>query len=175
MEYINSQNPFENNSKKSVPTGLKILCIFTFILSGVLSICYFYFFAMQDMMLTMFDSGAFDKVFGFYPEEVIQNFERLLLIPKYYFLLYALVLAGSIIGAIFMFRLKIIGFHIYVLSKIAAFSIEWFLFKTGFSVLSLIVCVTFIALYFSYLKFMKPAEENPSINLEEEDDDDSEN
>jgi hypothetical protein len=169
MKYINSQNPFEKKTKKSAPTGLKTLCILTFIASGLLAICYFFYFAVHDMMLVMLDSGAFDKLFNIYPEEAVQSFERLLLLPKTYFLLYSLVLAGSVIGAVFMLRLKIVGFHIYILSKIAAFSIEWFLFKTGFSIIPLVVAVVFIYLYFRYLKFMKPAEENSHVNPENDD------
>ena len=181
MEYINSKNPFENNPKKSAPAGLKTLCILTFIASGVLAINYFFLFATHDVMLEMFNSGIYDdildiynKVFKIDPEKFIQEFERLLSIHSFYFLLYSLVLVGSVIGAVFMLRLKIAGFHIYILSKIAAFSIDWFLLKTSFDIIPLVVAGIFIYLYFKYLKFMKLAEENPHVNSEN-DDESSEN
>jgi len=88
----------------------------------------------------------------------------MLLISKYYFLLYAFVLAGSVIGAFYMLRLQIAGFHIYVVSKIVAFSMEWFVFETGFSAVSLMVAAIFIYLYFRYLKLMKNAHSDKNIS-----------
>lgn len=154
--YLNSQNPFESPSERKAPTGLKTLVILTVLYSGLLAIVYLFSFLFHDMYVELIDSGTMDEMFTKFPEDFQKSFEMFMGISKYAFLGYVICLTASIVGAIYMFKLKAIGFHIYILSKIAAFSVEWFVMKIPFSWMSLIVAISFIILYYSYLKFMSP-------------------
>jgi hypothetical protein len=145
MEEIQA-NPVQE-SKPDRPTLLNILCILTFIGSGMNFI--------SSLMISVF----YDK-FTILADSISQSFhlpelEMLLEGKPLFFALSALIYAGSITGAILMWKLKKPGFHVYIISQILlVLSPMYFFHLPSPSMLDIILSGTFIILYSSNLKYM---------------------
>jgi hypothetical protein len=157
MEYNNNseyqQNDNSNRSKNS-PVGLKVLCILTFIGSGFSLLAYLMFFFMYDalpnMMLTMGDTMG-----GSFAEYYKETAEIFLRTPAYFFLLMAISYLLSIIGSGCMITMRKVGFHLYVIGQIISLGLPMAMLKSGFNLFGILLSITFIALYGSYLKKMR--------------------
>ena len=139
-------NPVQE-SKPERPKLLNILCILTFIGSGMNFI--------SSLMIALF----YDQ-FTILVEEISKSFhlpgmELMLEGQSIFFAVSALVYAGCIAGAILMWRLKKADFHVYTIFQILLIlSPMYFLHLSGPSFLDLILSGTFIILYSSNLKYM---------------------
>ncbi|MCL2290157.1 MAG: hypothetical protein FWC34_05545 [Bacteroidetes bacterium] len=151
MENYNEhyEDPFEENKR---PGFLTFLCILTFIGSGYWLLFNLFVPAYISTMLKVlhntpsFSSPAFAAG--------IQTFEQIAVTPVWQFYLLAFFCATSILGAIYMLKMKKIGFHIYVVSQLAQMCIGQFIiagfFKPNFS--SMLFTLLFIGLYGIYYK-----------------------
>ena len=134
-------------SKPERPKLLNILCILTFIGSGMNFI--------SSLMIALF----YDQ-FTILAEEISKSFhlpgmELMLEGQSIFFAVSALVYAGCIAGAILMWRLKKAGFHVYTIFQILLIlSPMYFLHLPFPSFLDIILSGTFIILYSSNLKYM---------------------
>ncbi len=110
--------------------------------------------AIMFLMITMNHSAIVELIQS--DKINLPGMEIFVNLPYNFFLLEFFFYAGSVLGAIFMWNLKKIGFHMYAASQIALIiSALIYQSREGFSLLDLILTVLFIILYASNLKYMK--------------------
>lgn len=169
---MNQDNNFldDNYGPKPVPTFLKVLCIITFVVSGLgfLGSLFGFLTFNADLQMAQMEEAivqmenSFAKAGNPFGSGFMEWYKNMLLetIENYRLnsgisLLSALL---SVVGAFFMFRLQKIGFHLYVVSCILSLS-TIFLFTisplvTLTYVLSGIFLIAFIIMYATNLKHM---------------------
>jgi ABC-type multidrug transport system fused ATPase/permease subunit len=148
----NYYEPFVEENKR--PGFLTLLCVLTFIGSGFTLLSNLITPIFTPMMLEMLQNsspfpGALDA------------FEKVLETPIWQFYLSALFCATSVLGAIYMLKMKKIGFHIYVISQLTLFVIGQFLIGsiTKPNYFGLFLTLLFIGLYAIYYKKFTNIEE----------------
>jgi len=84
----------------------------------------------------------------------IEIYEQMLEVPIWQYYLLAFFNATAILGAVYMLKMKRIGYHIYVISQLTQMCIGQFLMGGPFkpTTLSLSITVLFIGLYTIYYK-----------------------
>ncbi len=144
----------ENNPSKtplSIPNKniLKLLCILTILWSSLSFISFFFIGIIYDYFKQNLNIFVVDEQ----QKEVIKLWLRG---GKGFFLCFGLLNASTFIGAIQMWKLKKIGFHIYSVSKLLLLIIP-FIFISNFpsSLGSMFSTLAFILLYRSFYKQMK--------------------
>lgn len=145
MEELTQQSLPESKPRR--PNLLTVLCILTFIGSGM------------NMLSSLIIAGFYDTFV-----EVIQVFAEKFKLPGIdalleakpgYFLFSGLFYAGSLAGAALMFRLMKAGFHTYTIFQILLILAPmYFMHQSGPSIPDIIFSGTFILLYGTNLKFM---------------------
>jgi len=141
-----TQHPLPETKPKR-PNFLTVLCILTFIGSGM------------NMMSSMIIAGFYDTFV-----EIIQVFSEKFKLPGIdllleakpgYFLVSALFYLGSLAGAMLMFRLKKAGFHVYTISQILLILTPmYFMHLPGPGIPDIIFSGAFILMYGANLKSM---------------------
>jgi len=151
-------DPFEENKR---PGFLTFLCVLTFIGSGaaLLSNLVTPIFLPIVIEALRNSSSMFTNF--------IEIYEQMLEVPvwQYYFL--ALFCATAILGAVYLLKMKRIGFHIYAISQLAQICIGQFIMGGPFkpNALSLFATALFIGLYaIYYKKYTSLDTENPDQN-----------
>lgn len=151
----NSEMNFPTNQYKRPPM-LTVLCILTFIYSGMNCLGYLIMPLLPEMFTQAENSGLV------LPDLYLQTLEDLILIPAWKFYMLALCCGAAVVGAALLIKKKIIGFHVYAASKLLNILIVSFMFTgtalqaTGISIITTIVIT---ALYFIYYFQMKKIEE----------------
>jgi len=157
MEYNNDYNYQENNVYENVvkrPTGLTVLCVLTFIGSGlsILSylLCFFTYDMLPNMMLLYAESlgGSLGEVY----ENAAEMFTNT---ARYAFLLMTIPFLTAIVGAGFMLKMRKLGFHLYVVGQILIAGFRMLILQWEFDMSGLLISILFIALYAIYLKKMR--------------------
>ena len=141
----NNQFEHQNKAQPKRPEMLQILCILTFLGSGLATFSYFFIFISYDEMLVIMEELEND-----YPEIgiIMKGGKRFFLAG---FFLYFISLAG----AIQMWKLKKLGFHLYAPAQVLILLLPLFIPGAApFSFLGLLITAIFIAGYASNLKFM---------------------
>lgn len=150
---------FYTEPESERPQFLKILCILSFVASGLLLLIY----AIGTLSLRMNEEiiGTFwNEVIKVQP--VLENVDPIIFFHEFGMLcIYSLILnIISLIGIIMMWRLNKIGFYIYVFAEITANFLSLNL-NTGEQnqaysglVLPILIDLIFIGLYFMNLKHM---------------------
>ncbi len=129
------------------PQMLSILCILTFIGSGL------------NVFSSLFIASFFDA-FLVLAEEIGEEFglpgmEVFLSSTPGFFLITALLNSGSFAGAIMMWRLRKVGFHLYTIAQILLLIAPmYFLNLQSPSILDLLFSGLFIILYSTQMKHM---------------------
>ena len=140
------ENQFQENQR---PGGLTFLCILTFIGSGLSLLSYLMLPILAPAVLEILREASSPSI-----AEVLNIYEQAAATPIWQFYLLALLCATSIFGAIYMMKLKKIGFHIYTISQIAQIIIGFFLVggiaKPG--VFGIVITMVFVGLYSIYYK-----------------------
>ena len=135
----------ETNKKR--PNLLTVLCILTFIGSG----------------MNMFSSlviASFYDIFVQIAQEFAEKFtlpgiDMLLEARPLFFLVSGICYAGSIVGAILMMRLKKAGFHVYTIFQILlVLAPMYFMHYSGPGIPDLLFSALFVILYSMNLKYM---------------------
>jgi hypothetical protein len=145
MENYNDyhENQFEENKR---PGFLTFLCILTFIGSGLSLLTNLIAPVFAPILVDALSQSAFSEAAGVY--------EQMAETPIWQFCLLAFFNAASILGAVYMLKMKKIGFHIYVVSQLVQLCVGQFIiggfFKPNF--FSLTMTVLFIGLYAIYYK-----------------------
>jgi hypothetical protein len=145
MENYNDyhENYFEDKKR---PGFLTFLCILTFIGSGLSLLTNLVAPIFAPILVDAISQSAFSEAAGVY--------EQMAETPIWQFYLLAFFNAAAILGAVYMLKMKRIGFHIYVTSQLVQMCIGQFIiggfFKPNF--FGLTVTVLFIGLYAIYYK-----------------------
>ena len=146
MENYNEyyENPFE---EKKRPGFLTFLCVLTFIGSGISLLSNLTSPVLAPIVIEALHSSPLFSA-------GIEVYEQILVTPVWQFYFLAFFCATSIIGAVYMLKMKKIGFHIYVVSQLAQMCIGMFLIGGLFkpTMFSLLITVMFISLYGMYYK-----------------------
>jgi hypothetical protein len=152
------ENQFEENRR---PGFLAFLCVLTFIGSGI---------SLLYSLFTPFFTPALKDILYESPiasdPKAMESFDKIINTPAWQFYILALFCATSILGAIYMLKMKKIGFHIYVVSQLIIFGIGQFLVgslsKPNY--FDLFLTILFIGLYtIFYKKFTDLDAEEPEL------------
>ncbi len=140
------------NNENTRPDFLKILCILSFIGSGLSLVSNLLMFMTIDIVREYYQNGMFD----FLEENMDLNvLDVLVSINSTYFILQALVFSLAIYGTYTMWNLKKLGFHIYVIAQIILLILpQVFLPGLPFPTFELIISTIFVLLYAKNLQFM---------------------
>jgi hypothetical protein len=134
-------------TKTQRPTLLTVLCILTFIGSGM------------NLFSSLVIAGFYD-VFVEIAHEFALKFklpgiDTLMDAKPLFFLVSGMFYAGSLVGAVFMMRLKKIGFHLYTIFQILLILAPmYFMHLSSPGVPEMLFSGLFILLYSMNLKFM---------------------
>jgi hypothetical protein len=149
--------PYENSLEENKRPGfLTFLCVLTFIGSGFSLLSQLLMPVIAPISLEFFQGSSFASAPG-----LLEQYEQLVTTPVWQFYMTAFFYATSIIGAIYMLKMKKIGFHIYTIAQLAILSISQFIMggslKPG--VANLFLTLLFIGLYAIYYKKFTGLEE----------------
>jgi len=140
--------PVKRNEAGPTLIILKVLCIFTFIGSGLGFLSYGIIGLMTDY---------FSHNLNLVPEEQNRELIKLLLSGGQVFLLLnAALYAVSFVGALKLWRMQKIGFHLYTASQLLLLILPLAMVK-GFPMtgVSIFLSLVFVWGYSGFLKFMK--------------------
>jgi hypothetical protein len=140
------ENRFEENKR---PEFLTFLCVLTFIGSG-LSL-------LTNLLMPVFAPALLDMLrnsSATLPPNALDIYEQMAATPIWKFYMLALFCATSLLGAVYMLKMKRMGFHIYVISQLVQMGIGHFLFNENSknSYFSIFMTLLFIGLYAIYYK-----------------------
>ena len=135
----------EANNKR--PTLLTVLCILTFIGAGMN--------AFSNLMVFIFFDMSMKFATKFVETFKVEGMELFLNAKPVYFAAAALISAMALAGAIQMWRLRKLGFHIYTVSQILAILSPMFFFHLpGPDFFNILLSGSFVLLYSTKLKNM---------------------
>jgi len=140
----------EINETKNRPELLTVLCILTFIGSGTSLLANGVLYLMFDQLKELIEQQS---VFSLMGSDVDLSF--LLDIKSGFFLSQLLIYTLSLYGAVQMFQLRKIGFHLYTIAQIALLIIpKIFVPVLPFPFFELMVSTVFVYLYYKNLHLM---------------------
>jgi hypothetical protein len=130
------------------PTLLTVLCILTFIGSGLN--------AFSNLMVFVFYDAAMKFAAEMITAFKLPGMELFLSAIPAYFAITALINVVAVTGAVMMWNLRKIGFHVYTVSQILVILAPMYFFRfPGPDFFSIILCGIFVLLYSYNLKRMK--------------------
>jgi hypothetical protein len=139
--------PVLPETKPQRPTLLTVLCILTFIGSGMNLFSSLVIAGFYDVFVEI--AQEFGKKFN------IPGIDLLLETKPLFFLISAVCYAGSLAGAILMIRLKKTGFHVYTVFQILLILAPmYFMHLASPGIPELLFSGLFVLLYSMNLKFM---------------------
>jgi hypothetical protein len=143
MEDSNYQDGSQKTNKR--PELLTVLCILTFIGSGLA--------AFSNLIISLNYDSFIEIVQS--EELTFPGVDLFLLLEVEFFIISFIFYSVSLFGAIQMWKLKKIGFHIYTVAQIILLIIPSIYSPSlEFPFLGLIITVLFIVLYAKNLKYM---------------------
>ncbi len=151
IDYQNEQQPAEN--KPAVrPTQLTFMCILTFIGSGMMIISNLVYSLYFDTIYEMIHDDNLPKVFAGVKEGLMVT----LAAGRAFFVVNLLLSMLALTGALFMWNLYKIGFHLYTIAQISLLlAILYFIKGQGFPTGELLMSGIFVSFYAMNLKAMK--------------------
>lgn len=147
MNTMEEQTP--NNEEIKRPRSLTVLCILTFIFTGL---------GILSSIITPLTATAVKEFLlasPGYDEEAMRESMRLLEAGWGYYLTTLLFTAGSLTGAILMWNLKKLGFHFYAFSNLVIMFVPMLFLNITISWFAIFFALAFISFYAFHLKFMK--------------------
>ena len=124
---------------------LKILCIFTFIGSGLAVFSYLFTYLLFDEMQLMMEEMT----------EQYPGIEEIFSGGKQFFLTGFILYSISLSGALQMWKLRKIGFHLYTVAQIFILILPVVMIKSyQLPFLGILVSSAFVFGYYSNLKYM---------------------
>lgn len=149
-EEINN-NPEKDTIKVKIerPSGLSMICVLTFIGSGISALSSLMVFTGFDLIPSVpMDASLFPEA---------QDVKDMVMSAgRWFFLIMAVLFIISFTGATMMWKLKKIGFHCYTFSQMLMFLIPLLMIQ-GYIVpiSSVLITSAFIGMYGLNLRFMK--------------------
>jgi hypothetical protein len=144
------------------PGFLTFLCVLTFIGSGMSFLTNLFLPFLAPIMVEALNNSSFASIPG-----IVDMYEQVLVTPIWQFYLLAFFCATALLGAVYMIKMKKIGFHIYTVSQLAQLCIGQFIIGEYFkpNAFGLILTALFIGLYaIFYKKFTNLDEEKIDSN-----------
>lgn len=138
---------YENRTGQPIkrPDLLKLLCILTFIGSGLASVSNLFIYLSFDEILLLKDEYT----------QILPEMETILSGGKRFFLTGFFLYTISLVGACNMWKLRKIGFHLYTVAQLFILIMPVVFIKSyPFSFIGLIVTAIFVGAYASNLKLM---------------------
>lgn len=133
------------------PVFLSVLCVLTFIWSGLMVFSSFVTYLMFGELKSFF--AAHPNIFSWEPKGAMQLMFH---IHPSFFLLQGIFSGLSLAGAFLMWNLKKIGFHLYVVAQIILLMIpKIFIHNLPFPFFQLAISFLFVYFYYKHLSFME--------------------
>jgi hypothetical protein len=161
MENQYEYNPYEQQFEtKKRPGFLTFLCVLTFIGSGFSLLTNLIAPITAPMALEFVKGSSFSTVPG-----VVEAYEQIIETPVWHFYLVAFFCAISIFGAIYMLKMKKIGFHLYLIAQLSILALSQFVFGSALKpkISDLIITLLFIGLYAIFYKKFTSIEEEKTL------------
>jgi hypothetical protein len=134
------------------PQLLMLLCILTFVGSGTSALANLVMFITVDDWKLAYENGMFDNLNKLFQEDAVV---AILAVDPLFYLLQTVLYSTSIAGALFMWKLLKVGFHVYTTAQILLLiDYNIFLSNQPFPVVPLLLTITFIFLYSRNLSVM---------------------
>ncbi len=139
--------------EKKLPQLLKILLILTFIGSGLTLFSNFIIFLFFQPMKAMLESQGSLDTYQFMGTTM--DLKPFFSISPYFYFTQALLSALSLAGAILMWQLKKIGFHLYTIAQLCLLIVpQLFVRGMPFPGMELLLSGLFVFYYSRFLKIM---------------------
>ena len=135
----------DSNEQAKRPELLTVLCILTFIGSGL------------GVLSNFFVSTSYSSVQELAASGVLKfpGMDIFLSIDQSYFVTGFILFSVSLFGAYKMWKLKKIGFHFYTIAQILLLIVPYmYISNNGFPYFGFIISATFVILYGKNLKYM---------------------
>ncbi|MCD4698467.1 MAG: hypothetical protein K8S16_19750 [Bacteroidales bacterium] len=143
---MESPNNLPTDNKGKRPDILTVLCILTFIGSGLAVFSNLFIYLSFDEVAEILDDVEFD----------LPEFKMILSGGKSFFMAGFFLYMVSLAGAIQMWKFRKIGFHLYTAAQIFILVLPVVTIDSyQFSIASLFITLAFVFGYFSQLKIMK--------------------
>jgi hypothetical protein len=146
MEENNSIEQSPGNKKR--PVLLSVLCVLTFISTGISILSSLVIPMLSDVMIELFKMPQFAADAN--PEAI-----KVIQAGWGYYMIVLLLASVSLTGAIMMWNLRKNGFHFYTIANILLFYLPVLWFGFPFNILAAFFPAAFIALYAIHLKYMR--------------------
>lgn len=144
-------NPPMNEMMKR-PNGLTILCVLSFLGSGLAFLSNLMVFMIYHSIPEMMESEEFIQMPNLEPELLLAFVDTA---GRAYFLLGAFLYLISISGVYLMWKLRKVGIHFYAMAQIGLLIIPLIFISTEMSALpGMLLTALFILLYTRFLKIM---------------------
>jgi hypothetical protein len=132
------------------PKLLTLICILTFVGSGLSMISNLALFSVIDQIKEMFAEDPIYTLLG-----VEMNMTIFLNVNPWFFVVQAILHSFSISGALQMWKLRKSGFHFYSVAQIILLIVpKLFITDMPFPVMDMLLTGTFVYFYYLNLKFM---------------------
>lgn len=146
MEEITDGNEIQAPKR---PGTLTLLCVLTFIYSGIGILAAIFTPLFADSMVEfMLSNPAYD-------EATMSETIKVLQAGWGYYMLTLVLTLGSLTGAILIWKLKKNGFHFYAFSNLALLFIPSLVLGLAISWAAIFITAAFIGMYALHLKYMK--------------------
>jgi len=133
---------------------LTLICILTFVGSGLMTFTNISMFAFYDIFQQVYLEGGFEP-FGL-SQEQMEVISLMFSVSPTYYLLQTLTYGGSLMGAVFMWNLRKAGFHLYTIAQILVMIVQQiYMPSLPFPTAELLITILFIVLYARHLPEMK--------------------
>ncbi len=135
-----------NSEESKRPEFLSILCVLTFIGSGLAAFSNLVIYFSFDMLLLTYNDGGLNLP----GSDIIFTFN------KSFYIFSFVIYLSSFSGAMLMWRLRKVGFHVYAISQILLLILPTLYVSTDqFPLFGVLLTTTFILFYYRHLKFMR--------------------
>lgn len=138
----------QQSQKQTRPLLLTVLCILTFVSTGISILSSLLIPAFSEVIVEMFKMPQFAAEAN--PEAI-----KVIQAGWGYYMVVLLLTSVSLTGAILMWTLKKNGFHFYTIANIVLFYLPILWFGFPFNILGAFFPAAFIALYAIHLKYMR--------------------
>lgn len=142
---MSNMNESSNKEEIKRPETLSILCVLTFIGSGLAAFSNLVIYLSYNMLFETYESGGLN----------LPGTDLIFSYTKSFFFVSSIFYSISLAGAIRMWRLKKVGFHIYAIAQILLLIIPTLYIKTSqFPLPAVLITSAFILFYYRHLKYM---------------------
>ena len=151
IDYQNEQQPIEN--KPTVrPMQLTVMCILTFVGSGLMIISNMMYSFYYNTIFDMIQDEKLPKAFA----GIKEGLQVTMAAGRAFFVVNLVLSMLALTGALFMWNLYKIGFHLYTIAQISIIlAILYFMKGQGFPTGELLMSSMFVSFYAMNLKAMK--------------------